>query len=161
MTDGGSRGLSRRRFLGLGATAGLGAIAASSGLARADALPDGATTTPAEQAQLASFEGTHQEAILSEPTPATAFVAFDVIVDSTPELEELLRTLTQRMRSLYAGGLPENLGPASPPDDNGVLGPELPSDQTAQSSHQEPALRSAVLRHSAPVSGNADSLSLT
>jgi len=131
LTDDGSRGLSRRRFLGLGATAGLGAIAASSGLARADALPDGATTTPAEQAQLASFEGTHQEAILSEPTPATAFVAFDVIVDSKPELQELLRTLTQRMRALYAGGLPENLGPASPPDDNGVLGPELPSQQVA------------------------------
>ena len=131
MTDGGSRGFSRRRFLGLGATAGLGAIAATSGLARADALPDGATTTPAEQAQLASFEGTHQAAILSEPTPATTLVAFDAIAESKVELQALLRTITQRMRALYAGGPPENLGPASPPDDNGVLGPELPSEQVA------------------------------
>jgi deferrochelatase/peroxidase EfeB len=133
MTD--ARGLSRRRFLGRGAAAGLGAIAASGGLtgaaARADALPDGATDTPAEQAQLSSFEGAHQAAILSEPTTATSFLAFDVIADSKLELRELLRTITQRMRLLYAGGLPANLGPASPPDDNGVLGPELPSQQVA------------------------------
>ena len=54
-----------------------------------------------------------------------------MIADSKPELRELLRTITQRMRLLYAGGLPANLGPASPPDDNGVLGPELPSQQVA------------------------------
>jgi deferrochelatase/peroxidase EfeB len=133
MTD--RRGLSRRRLLGLGAAAGIGAIASSGGLtgaaARAGTLPDGATDVPAEQAQLASFEGAHQSAILSEPTTATAFLAFDVIADSKPELRELLRTITQRMRLLYAGGPPANLGPASPPDDNGVLGPELPSQQVA------------------------------
>ena len=133
MTD--PRNLSRRRLLGLGAAAGLGAIASSGGLtgaaARAAALSDGATDAPAEQAQLASFEGAHQAAILSEPTPATAFLAFDVIADSKPELRDLLRTITQRMRLLYAGGSPENLGPASPPDDNGVLGPELPTQQVA------------------------------
>jgi deferrochelatase/peroxidase EfeB len=129
------RGLSRRRFLGRGAAAGLGALATSGGLtaatARAGALPDGATETPAEQAQLSSFEGAHQAAILSEPTPATAFLAFDVVAGSKPELRDLLRTITQRMRLLYAGGQPGNLGPASPPDDNGVLGPELPSRQVA------------------------------
>jgi deferrochelatase/peroxidase EfeB len=133
MTD--RRGLSRRRLLGLGAAAGLGAIAGSGGLtgaaARAGTLPDGATDVPAEQAQLSSFEGAHQAAILSEPTSATAFLAFDVIAESKPELRDLLRTITQRMRLLYAGGLPANLGPASPPDDNGVLGPELPSRQVA------------------------------
>jgi deferrochelatase/peroxidase EfeB len=128
------RGLSRRRLLGLGAAAGLGAIASSgelTGDARAGTLPDGSTDAPAEQAQLSSFEGAHQAAILSEPTPATAFLAFDVTADSKPELRELLRTITQRMRLLYAGGPPANLGPASPPDDNGVLGPELPSQQVA------------------------------
>jgi deferrochelatase/peroxidase EfeB len=124
------RPISRRRLLGLGAAAGLGAIAASSGLA-AEELADGATSTPAEEAQLASFEGAHQAAILSEPTPATAFVAFDVISESKSELRDLFRTITERMRLLYDGGLPVNLGPASPPDDNGVLGPELPSRQVA------------------------------
>jgi deferrochelatase/peroxidase EfeB len=133
MTD--RRGLSRRRLLGLGAAAGLGAIASTGGLtgaaARAGTLPDGATDATAEQAQLSSFEGANQAAILSEPTAATAFLAFDVTADSRAELRELLRTTTQRMRLLYAGGLPTNLGPASPPDDNGVLGPELPSQQVA------------------------------
>jgi deferrochelatase/peroxidase EfeB len=133
MTD--HRSLSRRRLLGLGAAAGIGAIASSGGLtgavAHADALPDGSTDTPAEQAQLASFEGANQAAILSEATPATAFLAFDVTAGSKTELRELLRTVTQRMRLLYAGGTPTDLGPASPPDDNGVLGPELPSQQVA------------------------------
>ncbi len=133
MTDRG--GLSRRRLLGLGAAAGLGALAGSSGptgaAARAGTFPDGATDATAEQEQLSSFEGVHQAAILSEPTSATAFLAFDVIAGSKPELRDLLRTITQRMRLLYAGGLPANLGPASPPEDNGVLGPDLPSRQVA------------------------------
>lgn len=128
MTDG--RRLSRRGFLGVTATAGAGALVATNGV-RAGTFPDGATTTPAERAQLASFEGSHQAAILSEPTAATAFVSFDVTAGSTVELRDLLRTISERLRVLYRGGLPENLGPASPPDDNGVLGPTLPAQQVA------------------------------
>jgi len=127
--------LSRRRFLGLTASAGAGAVAAASGVrvgtAAAGTFPDGATTTSAEKMQLTSFEGAHQAAILSEPTAATAFLSFDVTAESKPELRDLLRTVTERMRILYRGGLPENLGPASPPDDNGILGPTLPSQQVA------------------------------
>lgn len=123
--------LSRRRFLGVTATAGAGALAATNGARAATSFADGATTTTAEQAQLASFDGLHQAAILSEPTAATAFVSFDVTAESRAELRDLLRTLTARMRVLYRGGLPENLGPASPPDDNGVLGPTLPAQQVA------------------------------
>jgi deferrochelatase/peroxidase EfeB len=132
LTDG--RRLSRRRFIGLTATAGAGAIAASSGLgssASAGTFADGATTTPAEQAQLASFEGPHQAAILSEPTVATGFVSFDVTAGSKAELRDLLRTITNRMRILYQGGLTANLGPTSPTDDNGILGPSVPSQQVA------------------------------
>jgi deferrochelatase/peroxidase EfeB len=86
---------------------------------------------PAEQAELASFEGPHQSAILSEPTPATAVAAFDAITTSPAELRDLLRTVTARMRLLYRGGLPENLGPASPTDDDGILGPLVPARQVA------------------------------
>ncbi len=42
-----------------------------------------------------------------------------------------MQTLTERLRLLYRGGLPGNDGPASPPDDNGILGPELPAQQVA------------------------------
>jgi deferrochelatase/peroxidase EfeB len=132
MADDG-RKISRRRFLQVGAAAGGGALAAASGLEAAThhALPDGATTTPAVQAQLASFEGDHQSAILSEPTQATAVVSFDVVASSRAELRDLLRTITERMRLLYRGGLPADLGPGSPPNDNGILGPVMPSRQLA------------------------------
>ena len=82
-------------------------------------------------AQLQSFDGAHQAALLSEPTAATVFVAFDVTASSQRELRELLRTITARMQALHRGGLPAYLGPASPPDDNGLLGPRLPERQVA------------------------------
>jgi len=130
-----SHPFSRKRFVRLGAAAGLGALLSSAGgrngAAAPTALPDGAVTTSAEAAELGSFQGPHQAALLSEPTTATAFVSFDVTVGSKAELRDLLRTITARMRLLYHGGLPENLGPASPPDDNGILGPTLPPRQVA------------------------------
>jgi deferrochelatase/peroxidase EfeB len=133
----------RRRFLGVGALAGAGvAAAAAAGLgdlragaapaqAAAPAFPDGATETTAEAAQLASFEGPNQAAVLSEPTKATTFVSFDVTAASLVELQELLQTLTSRLRILYAGGLPESAGPGAPTDDNGILGPLLPAGNAA------------------------------
>jgi deferrochelatase/peroxidase EfeB len=127
--------LSRRRFLQAGAAAGTGALIDVAGSSRAGAQSaaflDGASRVPAEFAQLQSFEGEHQLAILSEPTPATAFVSFDVIAGSRTEVQSLLRTITERLRILYRGGLPENLGPAQPTDDDGILGPTIPSRQAA------------------------------
>ena len=41
-------------------------------------------------------------------------------------VRDLLRVITDRARLLYAGGLPVNLGPAAPTDDNGILGPAHP-----------------------------------
>jgi deferrochelatase/peroxidase EfeB len=125
------RPLSRRRFLGLTAGAGIGALSGGSSRSSGAPFRDGAVGTTAEAAELASFEGPHQAAVLSEPTAATTFVAFDVTAGSKDELRELLHTVTARMRLLYAGGLPTNLGPASPPDDNGILGPVLPARQIA------------------------------
>jgi deferrochelatase/peroxidase EfeB len=128
--------ISRRSFLTLTAGAAAGTLAAGSGVGgaaapSAEAYPDGATETTAERSQLASFTGPHQAAILSEPTAATAFVAFDVTAESKAELRELLQTITARMRILYRGGLPEDLGPASPPGDNGIAGPALPQRAVA------------------------------
>ncbi len=132
--------MSRRRLLQLGALTGT--VAATSGalgsLSRAAAAStgsgtdgpsflDGASKVTAERAQLQSFEGPHQLAVLSEPTRATTVVAFDVIAGSRAELRDLLRTITSRMRYLYAGGTPQFDGPAAPTDDNGILGPVLPA----------------------------------
>jgi deferrochelatase/peroxidase EfeB len=132
--------LSRRRFLQAGVLAGTAAIAAPTldAIARAAAVAapaaafaDGASRTPAETAQLSSFEGPHQMAFLSEPTAATTMVAFDVIASTRSALQGLLQTITSRLRLLYKGGLPVNLGPAAPTNDNGILGPTIPSHQVA------------------------------
>jgi deferrochelatase/peroxidase EfeB len=134
--------LSRRHFLQAGALAGIGSVAAATGVlgglanasatdGSAKAFPDGASEVPATRAEAASLEGEHQLAFLSEPTSATAVVSFDVTADSRSQLQELLNTITQRMRLLYRGGLPVNLGPAAPTDDNGILGPTVPSREIA------------------------------
>lgn len=137
--------LSRRRFLQAGAVAGSGVAAMAAGLATpaagaatlldrgvaAHAYLDGASTVSSAAAELASFEGGYQMAMLSEPTPATAVISYDVVASTRAELVDLLRTITTQLRRLYAGGLPVNLGPASPLSDNGVLGEVVPSHQVA------------------------------
>jgi deferrochelatase/peroxidase EfeB len=139
---GGSR-ISRRRLLQLGALTGTvaatnGALSGLSGAAASTgsgtdgpSFPDGASKVAAERAEAQSFEGLHQLAVLSEPTPATTVVAFDVIAESRHELQDLLQTITNRMRLLYRGGTPEFAGPAAPTDDNGILGPALPARSVA------------------------------
>lgn len=93
--------------------------------------PDGASRVTAQKAEQSSFEGDYQLAVLSEPTRATAMVAFDVLAETRGQLRELLRALTSRMRLLYAGGLPADNGPAAPADDDGILGPLVPSRSVA------------------------------
>ncbi len=132
--------ISRRRLLQLGAVTGTVAAASGTlgGLTRAaaaspgagtdgPAFPDGASKVTAERAQLQSFEGAHQLAVLSEPTRATTVVSFDVVAESRSGLRDLFQTITSRMRILYAGGIPEFDGPAAPTDDSGILGPVLPA----------------------------------
>jgi deferrochelatase/peroxidase EfeB len=139
--------LSRRRLLKWGAVGGGLAATAGSGLAQmpqafasgpsgqsgtdGPSFADGASEVPMQGAEQASFEGEHQLAVLSEPTPYTSMVAFDVIAETRAELRDLLQTLTSRMRLLYKGGLPQGDGPVAPADDNGILGPSVPSRAVA------------------------------
>ena len=74
------------------------------------------------------FHGAHQAGILTPQPPAAAFVAFDAIAPHRADLAELLRTLTARARFLTTGGVPPELGGASPPSDSGTLGPRVPAD---------------------------------
>jgi deferrochelatase/peroxidase EfeB len=118
-------GLSRRRFLG-GAALGTGAaLGAGIGLS----APGGALT--AASSTDVPFHGVHQAAVLRHESAAVSFTAFDVITESRQDLVDLLRTITERARILTAGGLPQNAGPAAPTDDNGILGPRVPSHQLA------------------------------
>src|SRR6185437_9165871 len=75
--------------------------------------------------------GANQATILQTPSRATAFVSFDVIAESRGELQDLLRTLSDRIVVVHTGGLPADQGPAAPPTDNGILGPVVPPHQVA------------------------------
>lgn len=99
---------------------------AGAGAALAAALPP--LERSAEAAAVPLF-GAHQLGAVQPPTAAVAVLAMDVTVTSRPELIDLFQTIASRVRLLVRGGAPENLGPGSPTDDNGILGPTLPHDQ--------------------------------
>jgi deferrochelatase/peroxidase EfeB len=105
-------GLPRRSFL-LGAGA---AVAALPAVARA-----AATAVPP------TLHGEHQAGITTPQQRQAVFAAFDVLVADRAELENLFTTLTERARLLVAGGTPAALGITAPPDDSGVLGPDIPA----------------------------------
>ena len=123
-----SEGISRRRFLQAGAAAGAaGLVAAGTGTAVAAGM------APASSERLSTlyppFHSTYQAGVLEPVAPASIMVSFDVIATSANELRDLMQTLTERARLLVNGGPPDNLGPAVPPDDNGIVGPTLPARQ--------------------------------
>ncbi|RCS23441.1 deferrochelatase/peroxidase EfeB [Phyllobacterium salinisoli] len=121
----------RRRLL-LGA--GVGAIAAAGATMMpqdASALSNESVTNAPESdttAQRHSFYGLHQPGIVT-PRPAAGMVAsFDVLARDREQLEQLLRTLTERIAFLMHGGKAPELDPKFPPPDSGILGPEIVPD---------------------------------
>ncbi|MFE9421709.1 iron uptake transporter deferrochelatase/peroxidase subunit [Kitasatospora sp. NPDC006697] len=122
-------GPARRRFLGTA----LGVGAAGAALA-GGAIALGSGSQPAAAAdgnrpdQAVAFHGEHQAGVLTPQQTAAMFVSFDVIAQDRAGLEQLFRTLTERIRFLTAGGTPPDLGVGAPPADNGILGPTVPSD---------------------------------
>jgi deferrochelatase/peroxidase EfeB len=75
-----------------------------------------------------SFHGTHQAGIFTPQQRAACFAAFDVTAAGRAGLTELFKALTERARTLTAGGTPPDLGVGSPPADSDVLGPNPPGD---------------------------------
>jgi deferrochelatase/peroxidase EfeB len=104
---------SRRRLL-------QGAIATGA-IAAVPAVP--AIATAASSNHNESFEGNHQPGILAATSSAAMFVSMDLTAHNAAELRELFTSLTSEIRLLMANRAPAPLGPASPPADNGVLGP--------------------------------------
>ncbi|QMU70910.1 iron uptake transporter deferrochelatase/peroxidase subunit [Streptacidiphilus sp. P02-A3a] len=74
------------------------------------------------------FEGVHQSGILTPPQAAATFVSFDAIAPDRASLQDLFRTLTDRIRFLTTGGTPPDVSIASVPSDSATLGPLVPSD---------------------------------
>jgi deferrochelatase/peroxidase EfeB len=116
--------LDRRGFL-RGAAIG-GAVAAASAIAGHPASDEPSAGVPTASA--APFHGEHQSGIVTPRRAATAVIALDLTTRTRREFEDLLRTLTDRVRFLTSGGVPENPGISSPPTDSGILGPDVPTD---------------------------------
>ncbi len=122
--------VSRRRFLQLGGAAAVGAGVAATGV-RLGGEPAAEAQADTASVVIAPFHGVQQAALVAEPAPATVFTSFDVTTENANELRDLMRTITERLRLLYDGGEPIDLGPAAPPDDNGILGGNIPPQSVA------------------------------
>jgi deferrochelatase/peroxidase EfeB len=119
--------LDRRQFL---ARTGLGVAGALAGVAGTGEMAGTASAATPTDPTLGpvSFFGTHQAGIVTPQPPAAAFVALDAVTEDRAALTQLLHTITSRARFLTTGGVPPDLGTASPPADSGTLGPDVPAD---------------------------------
>jgi deferrochelatase/peroxidase EfeB len=116
--------LPRRSFLRGAAASAVGGAAVGTGVTAA-----GETRAHSDRDRGAiDFHGTHQAGILTPRQDAAAFVALDLTATTRAELRDLLRTLTDRARTLSAGGPAPELGISAPPSDSGLLGPAVPAD---------------------------------
>ncbi|MEW2544346.1 iron uptake transporter deferrochelatase/peroxidase subunit [Streptomyces sp. NPDC047002] len=129
-------GVGRRSFLGralaagaAGAALGAGgagtAARAAEGTASAGAGPgDGG----AQGDRVIAFHGEHQAGVLTPLQRSAVFTSFDVTARSRAELTDLFKTVTERLRFLTKGGVPDPVGISAPLPDSGVLGPVVPAD---------------------------------
>ncbi len=125
----------RRTFLKVLGGAGAACPFAGSAFARGSDEPSAkGHVTDAPVANAASADdhvipyGAHQAGIATA-RPANGMIAsFDVIAETPDELEELFRTLTERIRFLTKGGAIANIDPRLPPLDSGILGPVIKPD---------------------------------
>ncbi|MET3565663.1 deferrochelatase/peroxidase EfeB [Leifsonia sp. 563] len=119
--------IDRRGFLQAGAIGAAGAAVAGAGLAT-DARAAAASQPSAAHPASLPFHGQHQQGILTPPQREASFVALDVTAASRAELDDLLKTITERARFLTTGGTPPDPGLVAPPRDSGVLGPTVVPD---------------------------------
>jgi deferrochelatase/peroxidase EfeB len=118
-------GLSRRRFLASGVGVGAGISVGAGATLTSCAASAGAPG----QARFVPFEGVHQNGVTALPVPARGLMAaFTVQSSGRPGLSRLFAALTDEIRGLMAGRVPQVRDPAFPPVDSGVLGANPPPD---------------------------------
>ena len=112
----------------VGAAVATGAVTLGTGSASAASAESAVASAGAPNSGSVAFHGAHQAGITT-PTPGfAAFLSLDVIATDRAGLQQLFRTLTERIRFLTSGGTPPDLGVGAPPSDNGILGPVVPTD---------------------------------
>lgn len=112
------QGLSRRRFIGLGAVAAGGAAL---GLPRA--AESAASTAPgAVPNRFVPFDGLRQAGVTTPQQTHAIFAIYDIALERRGELRELLSTVTTHARELCRGRLEPPSDQHAPPPDSGVLG---------------------------------------
>ncbi|MFJ9442187.1 iron uptake transporter deferrochelatase/peroxidase subunit [Kitasatospora sp. NPDC101235] len=121
-------GPARRSFVRAALGAGAGAAVLAGGALTLGAGPAAAGDGEQERSGAVPFHGAHQAGITTPAPGFAAFVSCQVIAQDRKELEQLFRTLTERIRFLTAGGTPPDLGVGAPPSDSGILGPTVPTD---------------------------------
>ncbi len=113
-----------------GLLAGVAALAAVPGLARAEAaqVADAPVAGATRPSDAVSPYGRHQAGIVT-PRPAHgAVAAFHVVAETPRDLERLFRRLTERIVLLARGGPVPDEDPRLPPPDSGILGPDIAPD---------------------------------
>lgn len=124
-----SRGVNRRSFfrtMGAGVS-GAAAAGAVIGTTTGAAAPPRAAAVD-EAAMRVPFHGAHQSGALTQ-SRQTLMLAYDSTAQSRAELQDLLRTLTERARFLMTGGMPTPEGITATVADSGTLGPVVPPDR--------------------------------
>jgi deferrochelatase/peroxidase EfeB len=122
--------LHRRSFLRGAVASGAAAAAAVTAAGLAVLPAHAATITETSPAETAPFEGSNQAGVYrpAKLQSSSCFAVFTVTATSSAQLQELLKTLTDRIRFLSNGGTPAAAGSGAPPSDSEVLGPDVPAD---------------------------------
>jgi deferrochelatase/peroxidase EfeB len=130
-----SRGgpLTRRRFLGSAAGAGVAGIAGATALGRSTRSHSGPASEAAWPlpAQRIAFHGEHQAGITSPATAAALMASFDVVADDRAEVRALFEVLTAQFASLMSGTPVEDRGANYPPLSTGAFGEHPPPTNLA------------------------------
>jgi deferrochelatase/peroxidase EfeB len=118
----------RRRDLLMGMAAAGGVAALSTLGFRYLTTANPQASRQAELEQAVPFFGIHQAGIITPPPASALMVAFDITATTKADLIKLFQTLTRRIQFLTTGGTLADRDSKYPPNDSGILGTQIVSD---------------------------------